>query len=95
MGENIMYTYMCHWVPMLYNVCGGICVKGNNNNKNKKKFKKKIEYCFTTMSNKKKSKIENIQPALVKVRGMDTFHFAGRRITLYHNLFGKYPRRIY
>ena len=61
----------------------------------KKKFKKKIEYCFTTMSNKKKSKIENIQPALVKVRGMDTFHFAGRRITLYHNLFGKYPRRIY
>ena len=32
MGEKIMYTCMCNWVPMLY---GGKkkCVGGNNNKK--------------------------------------------------------------
>ena len=32
MGEKIMYTCMCNWVPMLYNGKKN-CIGGNNNKK--------------------------------------------------------------
>ena len=33
MGEKIMYTCMCNWVPMLYSRGKKKCVGGNNNKK--------------------------------------------------------------
>ena len=40
MGEKIMYTCMCNWVPMLYSGKKK-CVGENNNKKRKEKKKKK------------------------------------------------------
>ena len=48
MGEKIMYTCMCNWVPMLYS--GGRKLSwGNNNKKNKIKNLKKILQWFFTL----------------------------------------------
>ena len=36
MGENIMYTCMCNWVPMLYSRKKNLCWGNNTKNKLKK-----------------------------------------------------------
>ena len=33
MGEKIMYTCMCNWIPMLYSGKKKLCVGGNNDKK--------------------------------------------------------------
>ena len=45
MGEKIMYTCMCHWVPMLYSEKKK-CVGGNNNEKKKNVTLKLPDYLF-------------------------------------------------